>query len=324
LGLGIVVAQAQPATSSDDQRVLDALHNAEKARQQPKAKKAKHAPGPAAPAAPATPEMPATPPATSATSDAENAQALQALRQAEGGSGAPQPAAPMTRAAPETAVTPAAPPTQAPAVAINPAPVATSQTDNAALDALRQAEKAPASPAPETPAPAAPATAATPAPAAPVGFAPNPESDAQSLQALRQAEQGQVPPPQNSETAAEEKALADRAAQDAAALQQQQAAQRSAAAATQQSAENGTAQAALDRQKAQDQVAQRLQKLQQDIKSQPASVAVPATAPAAPEATSGISLSKEQRLADLLQRYRADQITPLEYHTERAKIIAEP
>jgi hypothetical protein len=34
--------------------------------------------------------------------------------------------------------------------------------------------------------------------------------------------------------------------------------------------------------------------------------------------------SKAQRLADLLAAYRADKITPLEYHTERAKILAEP
>jgi hypothetical protein len=35
-------------------------------------------------------------------------------------------------------------------------------------------------------------------------------------------------------------------------------------------------------------------------------------------------LSKEQKLADLLRRYQADEITPYEYHMERAKIVAEP
>jgi len=30
-------------------------------------------------------------------------------------------------------------------------------------------------------------------------------------------------------------------------------------------------------------------------------------------------MTKEQKLADLLRRYNADEITPLEYHTERAK-----
>jgi outer membrane biosynthesis protein TonB len=34
--------------------------------------------------------------------------------------------------------------------------------------------------------------------------------------------------------------------------------------------------------------------------------------------------SKATRLAELLQRYQADQITPKEYHTQRAAILAEP
>jgi hypothetical protein len=34
--------------------------------------------------------------------------------------------------------------------------------------------------------------------------------------------------------------------------------------------------------------------------------------------------SKEQRLGVLLQQYKADQITPQEYHAQRAKILAEP
>ena len=33
---------------------------------------------------------------------------------------------------------------------------------------------------------------------------------------------------------------------------------------------------------------------------------------------------KEQRLAGLLRRYEADEITPMQYHAERAKIMAEP
>lgn len=36
-----------------------------------------------------------------------------------------------------------------------------------------------------------------------------------------------------------------------------------------------------------------------------------------------ISTAKQQRLADLLQKYRADQLTPEQYHLERAKILAE-
>ncbi len=34
--------------------------------------------------------------------------------------------------------------------------------------------------------------------------------------------------------------------------------------------------------------------------------------------------SKEQRLYDLLQLYKADKITPIEYHEQRAKIVNEP
>jgi hypothetical protein len=45
--------------------------------------------------------------------------------------------------------------------------------------------------------------------------------------------------------------------------------------------------------------------------------ALPARGSAAP-------LTKEQRLNDLLGRYKNDEITPLEYQTERAKIMAEP
>jgi hypothetical protein len=37
-----------------------------------------------------------------------------------------------------------------------------------------------------------------------------------------------------------------------------------------------------------------------------------------------ISATKAERLQALLEKYKADQITPAEYHTERAKIIGEP
>lgn len=37
-----------------------------------------------------------------------------------------------------------------------------------------------------------------------------------------------------------------------------------------------------------------------------------------------LSGSKTARLAELLQRYNADRITPKEYHTQRAAILAEP
>jgi hypothetical protein len=34
--------------------------------------------------------------------------------------------------------------------------------------------------------------------------------------------------------------------------------------------------------------------------------------------------SKQQRLNELLEQYRADKLTPAQYHAERAKILAEP
>jgi hypothetical protein len=37
-----------------------------------------------------------------------------------------------------------------------------------------------------------------------------------------------------------------------------------------------------------------------------------------------INASKQQRLADLLRRYQMDEITPTQYHEQRAKILAEP
>lgn len=46
---------------------------------------------------------------------------------------------------------------------------------------------------------------------------------------------------------------------------------------------------------------------------------VPIIAPAVP-----ISMTKEQRLQELLAKYKADQITPEQYHTQRAAILAQP
>lgn len=37
-----------------------------------------------------------------------------------------------------------------------------------------------------------------------------------------------------------------------------------------------------------------------------------------------VSADKEQRLQELLSKYKADQITPEQYHEQRAKILAEP
>ncbi len=44
----------------------------------------------------------------------------------------------------------------------------------------------------------------------------------------------------------------------------------------------------------------------------------------APAASAPPTLSKAERLSLLLGQYKADQITPQEYHTQRAAIMAEP
>lgn len=51
----------------------------------------------------------------------------------------------------------------------------------------------------------------------------------------------------------------------------------------------------------------------------PPSSLPPLQGPASP-----ISSSKQQQLESLLQQYRADQITPQQYHEQRAKILSEP
>ncbi len=37
-----------------------------------------------------------------------------------------------------------------------------------------------------------------------------------------------------------------------------------------------------------------------------------------------ISADKQQRLQELLRQYKANEITPDQYHKERARILAEP
>jgi hypothetical protein len=42
-----------------------------------------------------------------------------------------------------------------------------------------------------------------------------------------------------------------------------------------------------------------------------------------PQVESRFPQSKSQRLAELLEKYRRDQLTPAEYHSQRAKILAD-
>lgn len=53
-------------------------------------------------------------------------------------------------------------------------------------------------------------------------------------------------------------------------------------------------------------------------------VAQPATQVGEPVIAPAFSGSKQDRLAALLQQYKADQITPQQYHAQRAAIIAAP
>jgi hypothetical protein len=46
--------------------------------------------------------------------------------------------------------------------------------------------------------------------------------------------------------------------------------------------------------------------------------------PALQAPATGLSPAKQQKLDELLNQYRADQITPQQYHEQRAKILAEP
>jgi hypothetical protein len=39
---------------------------------------------------------------------------------------------------------------------------------------------------------------------------------------------------------------------------------------------------------------------------------------------SPLSPEKQRRLDELTARYKADQLTPTEYHEQRAKLLAEP
>lgn len=69
------------------------------------------------------------------------------------------------------------------------------------------------------------------------------------------------------------------------------------------------------------------QKAGTQAQSTPASAAAAATTGVQPQPlatpASPIPAGKQQRLAELLTKYKADQITPHEYHRQRASILAE-
>jgi hypothetical protein len=49
----------------------------------------------------------------------------------------------------------------------------------------------------------------------------------------------------------------------------------------------------------------------------------PATTPAPVPVVSAAAVTRAQKLSALLEAYKADRISPIEYHTQRAKILAE-
>jgi hypothetical protein len=56
---------------------------------------------------------------------------------------------------------------------------------------------------------------------------------------------------------------------------------------------------------------------------QVSAVTTPATTPAPAPVVSAAAVTRAQKLSALLEAYKADRITPIEYHTQRAKILAE-
>ena len=62
----------------------------------------------------------------------------------------------------------------------------------------------------------------------------------------------------------------------------------------------------------------------QPTPSKPSSVKGAQAFPSIEGPAPAVSTDKEQRLQELLRKYQADQITPGEYHQQRAKILAGP
>jgi hypothetical protein len=76
---------------------------------------------------------------------------------------------------------------------------------------------------------------------------------------------------------------------------------------------------AMKEAKAKEKQVQRWKQTEKEQVSRPAAAYKPLEPPEMP-----ISAAKQQELADLLVRYKADEVTPEQYHAERARILAEP
>ena len=203
---------------------------------------------------------------------------------------------------------------------------------------------APMSPPPvATPPPAESAPAAAAAPAA--AMTPDQEAAAQALvaaqaKAQKDAARQAAKQKRADEAAARAKARADKKAAEQKAIADQQAA---AAAATAAAATSQANQQALNNKQAAamaalaavetDQRAIVAEAKADEVIPVQSAAPAPGVVPAAPMVVElhatptpslPISAEKEQRLQDLLVKYKADQITPEQYHTQRAAILAEP
>jgi len=157
---------------------------------------------------------------------------------------------------------------------------------------------------------------AQPAPAGPAATA-GADKQSKALEALRQAEAAPVVTNQ----VTQKEAARWQQEQDELKIKKEKDAKRAAAEQARIAKAKKEADDAAARKKAREEAARREPLKKKEMKNAPA----PAQAAAKPPPANTNALSaKEQKLADLLRRYQADEITPYEYHLERAKIVAEP
>jgi hypothetical protein len=184
-------------------------------------------------------------------------------------------------------------------------------------EALRQKMEQLSEPAAPV-APAAPAAQAAPKAPTPAAVAPAPVTDPETEARMREALQQQTAPAPTSSAVFSEVPDTGGTSNDAALREALRT--KSVAAPV----------AAAPAAPVTSQPAPQAQPAVQDI---PTFVATPAAAPAPTRSNltanmeappSPLTSAQESKLADLLARYRADQISAQEYHTQRAAIIAAP
>ncbi|MGA3182248.1 MAG: hypothetical protein ABSF38_18120 [Verrucomicrobiota bacterium] len=259
--------------------------------------------------------------------------ALRVLRQLEAAPDAGKQAASPANAAPPTAIT------NQPAMAAPPAATATDTDANASnllllrqLEAAQETAKKAAAAGPTTP---LPAVAAPPAPAAPTA-PPAPAAAALDNEKARReflaAKKAALLAEQKRQNEAKQKALQEEIAARLTQAQEAKKAARTNSSPT--PSDTVTAPPPLDATMAQQQAALQNatgQNTANDsrnsqanmILAQPPAAGEPSPASAAAANANGPA-TREEKLADLLRQWRDGEITPLQYHTRRALIIAGP